>query len=67
MKTTDKKNQKALKKFKLLLLSFGCDISDMSDEDILEGVARLGKAIASVGVTTKTASDNILCFMRLGL
>lgn len=60
------KEQEKLKmlEFRSLALLFGFDISDMSDEEIIEGVTNAAKKISKVGLSASEAAE---AFRRMAL
>ena len=47
-----KKTQIYIARFKAELSSCGMDVSDMTDEEIIEGINRMGDMVAQCGMTT---------------
>ena len=52
-----RKKKKAIENLKAHMLFFGYDISDMTDEEIEEGLTRISEMVSKTGVTTKQATD----------
>ena len=48
---------KTIENIKAHMLFFGYDISDMTDEEIEEGLVKISEIVSKTGVTTKQAAD----------
>ncbi|MCK5614358.1 hypothetical protein KAR91_71490 [Candidatus Pacearchaeota archaeon] len=53
------KRRKQIESLKAHMLFFGCDISDMTDEEIEEGVIKTAEMFGKAGVTTKEAAEGL--------
>lgn len=58
-------HEEALRALRAHLSFFGCDTSEMSDEDIEQGVLRFHELARAVGVTTQEACEAVQAFARL--
>jgi len=47
------------------LAFFGCDVSDLTDEQIKEGTDRMARVIAQAGIAAQEATDGLRAFNKL--
>ena len=55
--TEQQKQKYYMLQFRAHMQFFGCDVSDMTDEEIMEGHKRVGEVMSASGVTVEQAGE----------
>ena len=64
---SERKRKKAIKNIRETFAIFGHDVSDMTDEELEEGMARVSLAMSKVGLTVREFAETMQKFANMML